>query len=469
MTKTSITLPERDVIYKNDPFLIKKYDCNLQYFPYYRARLNQMKRPLILSAKYRWPGVAIYTLSDLADSKAEADKFSQDSNDELLEQDCRHGTLFGKDVVVCGMLLKRMSKQPNILKELDDERKLIEPLEESCKNYCSPNDTLFLQDGDESIELKGDDLPINQLCTGVCLVAKGQLNPNGSGFIVEDYCFALIQNSVDRPLTHKDYYMLIISGLNLNSNTFLNDQKLSQSLNLLFDLVTGHSDSIMDKTIVNLILAGNSIDLNGGSKSEDLLSQSEIDSNDAVKMLDRFLANVGKYMFVDIMPGSLDISTGLYPQQPIHPCLFPKAFRLSTIRSVTNPHRAQYFGVDFLGTSGENINSICSCTSWNESIEIMRNLLQWGHLAPACPDLLHSYPFSQHDPLVIDQYPDVLFAGNQPEFSCATFDVPKYEQAADCEAKTKTIRLISVPSFREKHIGVIVNIRTLECEMLAFN
>lgn len=464
MTKASITLPERDVIYKNDQFLIKQHDCNLQYFPYYRARLNQMKRPLILAAKNRWPGIAIYTLNDLADSKAEADKFSQDSSEELLEQDSHHDKLFGKDIVVCGILLKRMSMQPNILKELDDERKLIEPLEDSRKNFCSSNDTLFLQDGDESIELKGDDLPINQLCTGICLATKGQINPNGSGFIVEDYCFALIQNSIDRPIKAKDYYMLIVSGLNLTGDGYANNQELSQSLNLLFDLATGHSDFILDKTIVNLILAGNSIKLDDdGSKSGD------IDSIEALKMLDKFLANVGQYMFVDVMPGSLDLSNGLYPQQPLHPCLFPQTFRLSTIRSVTNPHRATYFDVDFLGTSGENIDSIRSCTMWNEPIEIMRNLLQWGHLAPTCPDLLHSYPFSQHDPMVINQYPDVLFAGNQPEFSCATFDAPISECTGDLNAKTKTIRLISVPSFVEKRIGVLVNLRTLECEMLAFN
>ncbi|OTF82184.1 hypothetical protein BLA29_006429, partial [Euroglyphus maynei] len=229
-----------------------------------------------------------------------------DSNEELLELNSRHDTLFGKDVVVCGVLLKRMSKQPSILKELDDERKLIEPLEEIQKNYCSPNDTLFLQDGDESIELKGDDLPINQLCTGVCLATKGQLNPKGSGFIVEDYCFALIENPVERPLSQKDYYVLIVSGLSFNGDVSPN---LSQSLNLLFDLATGHSDIVLEKTIVSLILAGNSIDRNSGLKSGNISSQNEIDSNKAIKLLDKFLANIGQYMFVDIMPGSLDLST----------------------------------------------------------------------------------------------------------------------------------------------------------------
>src|SRR5690606_40370523 len=41
-------------------------------------------------------------------------------------------------------------------------------------------------------------------------------------------------------------------------------------------------------------------------------------SNEAVQLLDKFLSNVGQFMFVDLMPGFSDLSTYLWPQQPMH-------------------------------------------------------------------------------------------------------------------------------------------------------
>lgn len=459
-------LPIRDVIYKNQEFIISHYDYNLQYFPYYRARLAEMKKNLSWNARNIWPGIPIYSLNELADNKLKTnDIVSQD----IGEQD--NMMMIGRDIVVMGILLKKMPAQPNILKEIDDERKLMEPLskdDQVINNYVTNNDILFLQNDDECIELKGD-ISTDQFCNGICLAVKGQINPIGSGFIVQDFCFSSPKclPSPRNFITNKDYYVLIISGLSLTNN--LNSSpKLASSLNILFDIVTGNSDLILDKTIVNLILAGNNIDsltrikpslssTNGEHWNQSLPSNS---SCQAIKNLDTLLANIGQYMFVDVMPGHNDLCTFLWPQQPIHPSLLPKSYRLNTIKSVTNPHRALYYGVEFFGTSGENVDSIRACTNLYEPLEIMRNILKWSHLAPTCPDSLHSYPFSNHDPLVLNSYPDVFFVGNQKDFGIGSFESPDGE---------KKVCLISVPTFSEKFIGVLVNLRTLNCEMLAFN
>lgn len=452
-------LPTRDVIYKNQEFIISNYDYNLQYFPYYRARLAEMKEKLLWNAQNIWPGIPIYSLNELADNKLDNDTESQDNAEQ-------NDMMMGKDIVVMGVLLKKMPAQPNILKEIDDERKLMEPLnrdDEVMNNYVTSNDILFLQNDDECIELKGD-ISTNQLCNGICLAVKGQINPIGSGFIVQDFCFPNPKHILSQQTpTNKECYVLVISGLSITNN-LISSPKLASSLNILFDIVTGNSDLILDKTIVNLILAGNNIApltrIKPSSSNGENWNQSSSNSCQAIKNLDTFLANIGQYMFVDVMPGHSDLCTFLWPQQPIHPSLLPKSYRLNTIKSVTNPHRAFYYGVEFLGTSGENVDSIRACTNLNDPLEIMRNILKWSHLAPTCPDSLHSYPFSNHDPLILKNYPDVFFVGNQKEFGIGSFESPDGQ---------KKVRLISVPTFSEKFIGVLVNLRTLNCEMLAFN
>jgi len=349
------------------------------------------------------------------------------------------------------------------LKELDDEKKMIAQNEVDELKFITKDDVMFLQAGDEAIELKGG-IKINELCTGICLAVKGHINPNGSGFLVDDICFPIL-NQIERPLLHDDPHVAIVSGLGFSKNMSSN-KLLHKALDVLFDMVTGNIGT--DK-VISLIIAGNFI----GKSARDEEKEADIDKKtpawnkkvqsyivDAVKLFDKFLANIGQYAYVDVMPGVLDPCNYLWPQQPLHPCLLPKAFaQADSIRSVSNPHRATYMGVDFLGTSGQNVDSIRSCTSFDESTDIMRTIMEWGHIAPTCPDLLHCYPFSGKDPFVLESYPDIFFVGNQPQFSMGTFESPT----------GKRVRLISVPVLEDKRVVILVNLRTLDCKMVALN
>jgi len=48
---------------------------------------------------------------------------------------------------------------------------------------------------------------------------------------------------------------------------------------------------------------------------------------------------------VDLMPGEFDPANHLMPQQPLHPCMFPKSSAYSTFHVVTNPYDATIDGV----------------------------------------------------------------------------------------------------------------------------
>ena len=52
----------------------------------------------------------------------------------------------------------------------------------------------------------------------------------------------------------------------------------------------------------------------------------------------------------------------------------------------------------------------------DDPLTSLERLLTWGHLCPTAPDTLTCYPYYDRDPFVIDQCPDLLFAGNQREF-----------------------------------------------------
>ena len=42
----------------------------------------------------------------------------------------------------------------------------------------------------------------------------------------------------------------------------------------------------------------------------------------------------------------------------------------------------------FLGTSGQAVQDISKCSSNKDPVDILENILHWGHLAPTAPDTL---------------------------------------------------------------------------------
>ena len=50
-------------------------------------------------------------------------------------------------------------------------------------------------------------------------------------------------------------------------------------------------------------------------------------------------------MPVDIMPGEFDPCNYVWPQQPLHSCMFPQAKVYSTFKNVPNPYDAVVAGV----------------------------------------------------------------------------------------------------------------------------
>lgn len=158
------------------------------------------------------------------------------------------------------------------------------------------------------------------------------------------------------------------------------------------------------------------------------------------------------------LAGPNDPTNCALPQQPLHKCFFPNALETETFRRVTNPHQFLVDGVDFLGTSGQNVDDIVKFSRGCDRLAIAANTLKWSHIAPTAPDTLACYPFPDDDPFILQQAPHVYFIGNQPEFQMATAVGPQQQR----------IQIVLVPNFAKTGAMVLLNLKTLQCRVMNF-
>lgn len=135
--------------------------------------------------------------------------------------------------------------------------------------------------------------------------------------------------------------------------------------------------------------------------------------NEYLETLEMTLNKLTSYIDVDLMPGELDVSSAMVPQQPINRAMFPNLIKPERINFVTNPHEFCINGIRFLGTDGNNVKDIrMFAENHRNPVDIMEQMLQFRHICPTSPDTLRSYPFTQTDPFIIKSSPHVFFAGN---------------------------------------------------------
>lgn len=427
-----------------------------QYYHIYNARLLRARESLIETSRFRW---------------------GDEVKNVPLEQ--LNSSLGTTSVFVIGTLFKLMSQQPSILKELE-ENKSIGGCADACANFTSDTDSLILQETDENVQVVGE-IDVHMHVTGIPVSLLGYQVDGGTKFHVTDICYAGFNLSVFKPEVMpttkqsgdlKNERLLIVSGFEFGFDHNLSKEKnaqLVEALKRLRDFVHGEASSddsngFCDYRIAKIIIAGNSIapgytkaktELIGAAQSHDTRSLNEV-----FQLFDKYLYTLAQSgAEVDVMPGKNDPTSFLLPQQPFHPKILPKCGVLENVRPATNPFLTEYRDLTFLGTSGENIEAIRKYSRIPFSTTIIKNTLEWGHIAPSAPDNLSCVPFKEKDPFVIDFLPDVYFAGNQPEYAVTTY----------CTDTKNKIQIISVPSFVETMSGVLVDLSSLETELATFS
>lgn len=427
-----------------------------QYYHIYNVRLACSREALIRTARFRW---------------------GEEVKNVPLEQ--LNASLGSIDVFVIGTLFKSMPRQPSILRELEGN--------EQCPNdpninFTSDDDSLVLHETDENVQVVGD-IDVHSHVTGIPVALLGHQLNGGAKFHVTDICYAGPSLSVYRmpkdgeringSATLKNERLLIVSGFEFGfDSTMSKDESLKviESLKKLRNLIHGkisHNTAngiTNDYKVVRVIIAGNSIAAGYTKAKTEVIAASESKDirslNEVFRLFDKYLFDLAQSgAGITIMPGKNDPTSFLLPQQPFHPKILPQSGLLENVFPVTNPCLIEHGHYIILGTAGENIEAIRQHSKIEYSTTILKNTLEWGHIAPSAPDNLSCLPFKDRDPFIIDYVPDIYFAGNQHEYAVTTYST---------ETKPK-IQLISVPSFVKSQSCVLVDLSNLECELVNFN
>lgn len=421
----------------SERFIVGKVDFTRQYAKIYSVRLQKMGEALAERAKEKWgPDIKIKKL---------------------------HEHFGDGPVVVIGTLFKSMQLQPSILKDISEEHNI--PLQPARSCYCSDDDKLILEDETQRIQLK-EIIDVHSIVTGVVVAVLGK-EVDGGKFIVEDYCFAdpreYVTLDIPMEVSTSDRWVILVSGFGFGNNaaSLFNIQLF---IDAVIGLLGDECEQEAMSRVCRVIIAGNSLskttqDKDFTFKAKYLTKDTRAGSVEAMQSLDDLLEQLVCNVDVDIMPGEFDPTNHVLPQQPFHPCMFPKASRYTTLNGVPNPYEAVIDKVRFLGTSGQNIDDISRYSRLSNRLEILERTFTWGHLAPTAPDTLGAYPFYENDPFIIRKCPHVYFAGNQPEFATKLFKGPSGQD----------VRLITIPSFGETSSCVLFNLNTLDCQLMTLN
>ncbi|KRZ77435.1 DNA polymerase delta subunit 2, partial [Trichinella papuae] len=426
----------------NDKFIIDvNADFQRQYFYIYRSRLEYGRTALIEKAQKTY---------------GESKPIRRIS--ELIERE---------ECVTIGTVCKIQDLRPNVLKEIADEGHVI-PQPIAPLKCTSDTDDVVLEDENLRIKLIGS---VESIVVAVCGMVT-----SGGKFHVDDVLFLPISAPM-KPIAgpgsnsqiDESRYVLLVSGLGFDAREGAGGMAQLRS-HILLQWLLGQCGEEREQCkvsqICRLIIAGNSIQAKQrnsahtfGQVAKYLSKKISNPGVEAALNFDAFLDKLVRFISVDVMPGDMDPANHLLPQQPLHKCLFPKSGKIDTLNRVTNPYCASIDGIEFLGTSGQNVDDIYRFSSCEDRLTIMKNTLTWGHLCPTCPDTIGCYPYKDKDPFILDRMPHVYFAGNQPTFGVGQFH---------CDDGHHVVRVVSLPAFCETGCAALVDLDTLAVEPIIF-
>ncbi|KAK0651846.1 DNA polymerase alpha/epsilon subunit B-domain-containing protein [Cercophora newfieldiana] len=402
---------------------------------------------------------------------------------------------------VAGTVYVDMPLKPNILEDVSKDRWISAP--STVQQYFSGDgrDAVMLEDDSGRIRLVGDVLKSHILVTGCIIAVMGTENINGEFDVIDVQIADLApqpgrwelsikpsQNDTTKktpkpkdedvemsgsPSPSQGKKIAFVSGLEFSGT----DTSYALDLNLLLEFLLG---DVLDPSaqselshISRLIIAGNSIaseakehqlaeDQPGEKKSHKKYGYDSSSYNPLPSQLfDKFLAELLPSMPVTLLPGAHDPANASYPQQPIHPAMFPKSRAYAALPgaaepgwldTVTNPWEGEVEGWKMLGTGGQNLDDMCKYVPDNDRLGLMEAMCRWRCSAPTAPDTLWAYPFQNDEPFVMKECPHLYFVGCQPEFGTRVIQGPDGQM----------VRLIAVPSFAATREVVLVDTETLD-------
>ncbi|GAA6014880.1 hypothetical protein JCM11491_002147 [Sporobolomyces phaffii] len=380
----------------------------------------------------------------------------------------------GQLCYVLGTLYVDMPLKPNVLEDLARDHHITAPPQR--RKYCSSSDEIMLEDESGRVRLVGQKIIDHggSFVTGTIVACLGAETSSGD-FEVFEYLYAGMPDQPRAAATKSDdggEWVALISGLEMGNSGEVGDLRSELLVEWLNGEIGDEQDADEAIKVSRLVLAGNSLaqpDLSivDDNKKKRYGYDSSLYSAKPTAALDQFLAQLCPTLPVDLMPGEKDPTAPTMPQQALHPALLPNAAGWDNFQGRTNPWWFDVDGTTFLGTAGQTIDDIFKYLESEDRLAVAERTLEWSHLAPTCPDTLWCYPFTDRDPFILEQTPDVYFVGNQPRFE--TKLVVADEDGAGPEgSRAKQVRIVLVPKFCETGQVVCVHSKTLQVRVVTF-
>ncbi|KAK2131131.1 DNA polymerase alpha/epsilon subunit B-domain-containing protein [Fusarium oxysporum II5] len=452
-SETSHQVPSRSAsVYKplQSFVLDKQRSYQQQYGDMYFLRLTKIKPAVDKVAAEAWTGTKI--------GEEEAQRVER-------VLDVRQGELCW----VTGTVYMEMPLKPNILEDVSKDRWISAPI--LTPKYFSKDDQVMLEDESGRIRLVGDVLKTVNLVTGCIIGVMGTENANGELEVIDikfpDLPPQPERWSLSKPNSEKaktkdededmadaseakkgNSKIAIVSGLSFSGT----DASHALELELLSEYLLGEALTPLSQIDVShisrLVIAGNSISTTDRKPpaADEVLPEKKAQKKygyDASaynplpsQLFDAFIAELLPSIPITMLPGAQDPANASYPQQPVHPAMFPSARAYARdptapatqpgwFDTVTNPWEAELEGWRFLGTGGQNVDDVFKYVGSDDRLGMMEAMCRWRCCAPTAPDTLWSYPFQDDDPFVMQTCPHLYFVGNQPHFSTKVIHGPE--------------------------------------------
>ena len=450
------------IIPSHSRFQLVELSFSQQFSHMYYCRLESLKPSAVQHAKTRLDGNASLT---------RALDVQKDQSALLI------GTAFKHIPTFKGFLKAYTEEQVRILggeadEEGEDDAIEVDLDQEKDAKAKEPS-TIVIEDESGRLLLHGD-IPVDRITTGAVIAVTGSLK-GGKHFIVDKWCFcgARPQTPLRSLNSNKPRYLAVLSGLQ-----FAAKQNTFEHSNLL-DFLTGNSSTNealqrLGGLIGRVLITGNMIAATENSRLKHKVKldpsdhikpadvSNQLSSANAMREVDRFLAQVGSSVHIDVMPGDLDPANSFLPQQPLHPVLLSGSSKMSCTKLVTNPYEFHVEGADLqvFATSGQNVTDVLSQTRNRSTLEVMQDMIDGGNPIPTAPNTLPCYPFRERDPFVFPTTPHIFIAGNQPEVASSLYET------VTPEGKPCQTRLVTVPVYAETKSLVLIDLAspTLESE-----
>ena len=371
------------------------------------------------------------------------------------------------------------------------------------------NDPDFASDtgSDDKHSLGGNvhnDTPTD-LCTGVVIGLVGVVGVDGVMQVQKVYTAATVQtkqpaivtgsrNTDPAHPTNASPHILLLSGLDCGSPT-----TSSLSRDLLISYLQGvfPQQDTKAASIVHVFMAGGLVYSGTDTTSMD---ESTMITTNGCRDLDIFCYQIAHEtgIPITIVPGQNDPTTANWPQRPLHASLIPVTSNSCSSSAILNrcpnPYAATFnldnvenqrsryiFGTDgtnvadWTRQAGRNRPASTKGSSSNE-LHALHATLAHQHLCPTGPDTVPTAPHVEIDPMVMTStstHPTLYFAGNCSQFQTKLVTVNVPSSGSDGSTGHDNIetecRLVCIPKFSETSVAVLVNLDTMQVELLKFD